>query len=122
MWCLQVKTYAVNSSSGHTFYVMAADGSAPDREKVNKACLDIGGKLVHPGASACPPGFVDDTVSRQRRAGCQVLPEKTCITLGGGTCQEVPVVVYGSNSHVFRPQVTRRVPRRRERTSSASHS
>ena len=50
---LQVKTYAVNNSSGHTFYVMAADGSAPDREKVNKACLDIGGKLVHPGACAC---------------------------------------------------------------------
>ncbi len=47
---LQVKTYAVNNSSGHTFYVMAADGSAPDREKVNKACLEIGGKLVHPGA------------------------------------------------------------------------
>ena len=50
--CLQVKTYAVNNSSGHTFYVMAADGSAPDREKVKQACSDIGGKLVDPGACA----------------------------------------------------------------------
>ncbi len=49
---LQVKTYAVNNSSGHTFYVMAADGSAPDREKVKQACSDIGGKLVDPGARA----------------------------------------------------------------------
>ena len=45
-----MKTYAVNNSSGHTFYVMAADGSAPDREKVKQACSDIGGKLVDPGA------------------------------------------------------------------------
>lgn len=45
----KVKTYAVNNSSGHTFYVMAADGSAPDRERVQAACADIGGRLVDPG-------------------------------------------------------------------------
>ena len=56
-----MKTYAVNNSSGHTFYVMAADGSAPDREQVNKACLDIGGRLVHPGAIPRPPVHHADT-------------------------------------------------------------
>jgi hypothetical protein len=46
---LQVKTYAVNNSSGHTFYVMNADGSAPDRANVEEACSAIGGRLVDIG-------------------------------------------------------------------------
>ena len=56
----QVKTYAVNNSSGHTFYVMNADGSAPDRANVEEACSAIGGRLVDIGcdlklaSSACP--------------------------------------------------------------------
>ncbi|KAK9829031.1 hypothetical protein WJX72_003510 [[Myrmecia] bisecta] len=42
----KVKTYAVNNSSGHTFYVMDASGDAPDRAMVEAACSQIGGKLV----------------------------------------------------------------------------
>ena len=74
-----MKTYAVNNSSGHTFYVMAADGSAPDREKVNKACLDIGGKLVHPGAGVRLSDFVHDAVSRDRHTACCLMLPKCCI-------------------------------------------
>jgi len=85
MWRLQVKTYAVNNSSGHTFYVMAADGSAPDRERVNKACLDIGGKLVHPGAGACPTWFCgpdcEPLTSTGQVATCY--DNGLCIILGG---------------------------------------
>lgn len=47
----QVKTYAVNNSSGHTFYVMNADGSAPDRANVEEACSAIGGRLVDTGCA-----------------------------------------------------------------------
>jgi len=70
---LQVKTYAVNNSSGHTFYVMNADGSAPDRSTVEEACAAIGGRLVDIGcafAPLCarasgnmPPGFNHAAVS-----------------------------------------------------------
>jgi hypothetical protein len=38
---LQVKTYAVNNSSGHTFYVMAADGSATPRILVDRFVLCV---------------------------------------------------------------------------------
>jgi hypothetical protein len=48
----QVKTYAVNNSSGHTFYVMGADGSAPDRGLVETACNNVGGRLVEAGEEA----------------------------------------------------------------------
>lgn len=44
-----MKTYAVNNSSGHTFYVMNADGTAPDRSTVEEACGAIGGRLVDIG-------------------------------------------------------------------------
>ena len=50
----QVKTYAVNNSSGHTFYVMNADGSAPDRATVEEACGAIGGRLVDSGCVLLP--------------------------------------------------------------------
>lgn len=46
---LQVKTSAVNKSSGHTFYVMTSSGNPPDRQKVEALCSRIGGKLVEVG-------------------------------------------------------------------------
>ena len=49
----------MNKSSGHTFYVMAAAGEPPDREKVEALCGHIGGKLVEAGdeeRSLSPPG------------------------------------------------------------------
>ena len=49
--CAQVKTYAVNNSSGHTFYVMGACGAPPDRAAVEAACREVGGQLVD-----CPEG------------------------------------------------------------------
>ena len=55
---LQVKTSAVNKSSGHTFYVMTSGGAPPDREKVQALCSRIGGKLVEVGEeerSMSPP-------------------------------------------------------------------
>mmetsp|Transcript_16924 Transcript_16924/g.50541 ORF Transcript_16924/g.50541 Transcript_16924/m.50541 type:complete len:574 (+) Transcript_16924:156-1877(+) len=53
----KVKTYAVNNSSGHTFYVMNADGSFPDQMAVQEACNNIGGRLVESGdeAASCSP-------------------------------------------------------------------
>lgn len=48
----KVKTFAVNQSSGHTFYVMDSSGDAPDRDKVEKACQQIGGHLVEVGEEA----------------------------------------------------------------------
>lgn len=46
----KVKTYASNNSSGHTFYVMDRSGGPPDnRERVEDACVQIGGRLVEPG-------------------------------------------------------------------------
>jgi hypothetical protein len=48
-----VKTYAVNNSSGHTFYVMNANGTAPDRATVEEACSAIGGRLVDIGCVCC---------------------------------------------------------------------
>ncbi|KAL3142750.1 hypothetical protein ABBQ38_003051 [Trebouxia sp. C0009 RCD-2024] len=48
----KVKTFAVNHSSGHTFYVMDSSGDAPDRDKVELACKQIGGHLVEAGEEA----------------------------------------------------------------------
>ena len=48
----KVKTFAVNQSSGHTFYVMGSSGDAPDRDEVEKACQQIGGHLVEVGEEA----------------------------------------------------------------------
>ena len=48
----KVKTFAVNQSSGHTFYVMDASGAAPDKDKVEAACKQIGGHLVEAGDEA----------------------------------------------------------------------
>lgn len=48
----KVKTFAVNQSSGHTFYVMDATGAAPDKDKVEEACKQIGGHLVEAGEEA----------------------------------------------------------------------
>lgn len=45
----KVKTFAVNQSSGHTFYVMDASGDPPDRQNVEEACKKIGGQLVEVG-------------------------------------------------------------------------
>lgn len=48
----KVKTFAVNQSSGHTFYVMDATGAPPDKDKVEEACKQIGGHLVEVGEEA----------------------------------------------------------------------
>ena len=48
----KVKTFAVNQSSGHTFYVMDSSGDAPDKDKVEVACKQIGGHLVEVGEEA----------------------------------------------------------------------
>ena len=48
----KVKTFAVNQSSGHTFYVMDSSGDAPDKNKVELACKQIGGHLVEVGEEA----------------------------------------------------------------------
>lgn len=48
----QVRTYAMNNSSGHTFYVLGPDGSAPDRQAVEMACNNVGGRLVQAGEEA----------------------------------------------------------------------
>eukprot|EP00887_Chlorella_sp_A99_P007539 scaffold28.g7539.t1 len=48
----KARTYASSCNASHTFYVMAADGSPPDRAKVECACLEIGGKLVEEGQEA----------------------------------------------------------------------
>lgn len=42
----KVRTFATSNSSGHTLYVMDANGGPPDRMKVQQACQKIGGKLV----------------------------------------------------------------------------
>ncbi len=42
----KVRTFATSNSSGHTFYVMGADGSPPDSAAVQLACQKIGGKMV----------------------------------------------------------------------------
>ena len=44
---MQVKTYAVNNSSGHTFYVMGAGGAPPDRAAVEAACREVWGRVFH---------------------------------------------------------------------------
>lgn len=55
----QVKTSAVNKSSGHTFYVMTHSGEPPEREKVEAVCSQVGGRLVEVGdddrSSLSPP-------------------------------------------------------------------
>lgn len=42
----KVKTFAVNSSSGHTLYVVNSDGSLPSNAAVEEACSCVGGRLV----------------------------------------------------------------------------
>lgn len=60
----QVKTYAVNNSSGHTFYVMGATGAPPDRVAVEAACREVGGQLVD-----CPEGGGRPRLSLSSGAG-----------------------------------------------------
>ncbi|KAL4438995.1 hypothetical protein ABPG77_006932 [Micractinium sp. CCAP 211/92] len=48
----KVRTYASSRSSGHTFYVMDADGGPPDKSRVEAACREIGGQLVEAGQEA----------------------------------------------------------------------
>ena len=48
----KVKTYAIDQSSGHTFYVMDASGDPPDKQNVEEACKKIGGQLVEVGDEA----------------------------------------------------------------------
>lgn len=66
----KVKTYAVDHSSGHTFYVMDASGDPPDRLNVEEACKKIGGQLVEVGdevrsASAGQARFSFSFLNRQ---------------------------------------------------------
>lgn len=42
----KVRTFATSNSSGHTIYVMNAKGGPPDREKLQSALLQCGGKSV----------------------------------------------------------------------------
>lgn len=42
----KVRTYATSNSSGHTLYVMNAKGGPPDREQLQNALLNCGGKAV----------------------------------------------------------------------------
>ncbi|PSC74677.1 ACT domain-containing ACR2 [Micractinium conductrix] len=48
----KVRTYATSKSSGHTFYVMDANGGPPDKARVEAACREIGGQLVEAGQEA----------------------------------------------------------------------
>ena len=85
---LQVKTYALSSSSGHTFCVMDASGAPPDRAKVEAACAQIGGKLVDAGdeersASAGTHKFSFSFLTRQWGKGWNGLATSPCSSDGG---------------------------------------
>ncbi|KAK9860410.1 hypothetical protein WJX84_010817 [Apatococcus fuscideae] len=84
----KVKTYALSSSSGHTFCVMDASGAPPDRSKVEKACAQIGGKLVDAGeeektASAGTHKFSFSFLNRQWGKGWNGLAASPSSSDGG---------------------------------------
>ena len=52
--CPQVRTNAAHNMCGHTFYVMDANGSAPQRSTVEAACAHVGGQLMEPSSDPAP--------------------------------------------------------------------
>ena len=50
----QVRTNAAHNMCGHTFYVMDANGSAPQRSTVEAACAHVGGHLMEPSSEQAP--------------------------------------------------------------------
>ena len=54
MNCPQVRTNAAHNMCGHTFYVMDANGSAPQRSTVEAACAHVGGQLMEPSSDQAP--------------------------------------------------------------------
>ena len=51
---MQVRTNAAHNMCGHTFYVMDASGSAPQRSTVEAACAQLGGQLMEPSSNQAP--------------------------------------------------------------------
>ena len=51
---IQVRTNAAHNMCGHTFYVMDAGGSAPQRSTVEAACAQLGGQLMEPSPTQGP--------------------------------------------------------------------
>ncbi|CAL5228986.1 g12223 [Coccomyxa viridis] len=50
----KVRTNAAHNMCGHTFYVMDAGGSAPQRSTVEAACAQLGGQLMEPSPNQGP--------------------------------------------------------------------
>ena len=50
----QVRTNAAHNMCGHTFYVMDANGAAPQRSTVEAACAHVGGHLMEPSSEQAP--------------------------------------------------------------------
>ena len=51
---VQVRTNAAHNMCGHTFYVMDANGAAPQRATVEAACAQLGGQLMDPSSDQAP--------------------------------------------------------------------